>query len=149
VSYDQVSVREQYNLVSGTYGATTASTKIKGPKGKRGIVRDIMVTITADCVGTTTVPEVAVGATQGAAEYARFRLGTAVGTGYTAAQGVRRARGMTTGNPTPPTLTDFAAHVLLETADLPADTDVFISGVAGVGGTPAGTFSAVVFVDWV
>jgi hypothetical protein len=149
VSYDQVSVREQYNLVSAAYGATTASTKIRGPKGKRGIVRDIMVVLTADAVGTTTVPEVAVGATQGAAEYARFRLGTAVGTGYTAAQGVRRARSLVTGNPTPPVLSDFAAHVQLETADIPADTDAFISGVAGVGGTPAGTFSAVVTVDWV
>jgi hypothetical protein len=146
MSYD-APIRERYVLPSAAYGATTASQKIKGPKGLKGLVRDITVIPTADCVGTTTVPEVAVGATSAAAEYARFRLGTAVGTGYTAAQGVRRARALTT-SPTPPTLTDFAAHVQLETALIPADTDVFITGVQGAGGTPAGTFVAYVDVEW-
>lgn len=140
--------REVILLPSSAYGATTGSLKIQGPKGKTGIVRDIEFIPTADCVGTTTVPEIAVGATQGAAEYARFRLGTAIGTGYTSAQGTRRARTLTTGNPVPPTLSDFASHVQLETARIPADTNVFISGVAGVGGTPAGTFSALVTIDW-
>jgi len=147
VSYENP-ISERFTLPSAAYGATTASQKIRGPKGKIGYVRDITVIPTADMVGTTTVPEVAVGATQGAAEYARFRLGTAVGTGYTAAQGVRRARPLATTTTTPPTLTDFAAHVQLETARIPADTDVFVSGVQGVGGTPAGTFVAYVDVEW-
>ena len=147
MSYD-APIRERFVLPSAAYGATTASQKIRSPKGLTGIVRDITVIPTADCVGTTTVPEVAVGATQGAAEYARFRLGTAAGTGYTSAQGVRRARALATTTTTPPTLTDFAGHVLLETARIPADTDVFVSGVAGTGGTPAGTFVAYVDVEW-
>ena len=146
MSYD-TPVRERYTLPSSAYGATTASQKIKGPKGLKGLVRDITVIPTADCVGTTTVPEVAVGAASAGNDYARFRLGTAVGTGYTAAQGVRRASGLT-GTAQPRTLTDFAAHIQLETALIPADTDVFITGVAGVGGTPAGTFVAYVDIEW-
>jgi hypothetical protein len=147
MSYDNP-IRERITLPSAAYGATTASQKIRGPKGMTGLVRDITVIPTADCVGTTTVPEVAVGATQGANEYARFRLGTAVGTGYTAVQGVRRARALT-NSPTPyPTLSDFAGHVELEKARIPADTDVFVAGVAGVGGTPAGTFVAYVDIEW-
>jgi hypothetical protein len=146
VSYDNP-VRERYVLPSSAYGATTASQKIKGPKGLKGLVRDITVIPTADCVGTTTVPEVAVGATSAANEYARFRLGTAVGTGYTSAQGVRKASGLA-GTAHPRTLTDFAGHVELEKASIPADTDIFITGVAGTGGTPAGTFVAYIDIEW-
>jgi hypothetical protein len=113
MSYD-MPIRERFVLPSAAYGATTASQKIKGPKGKIGYVRDITVIPTADCVGTTTVPEVAVGVASAGSEYARFRLGTAIGTGYTAAQGVRRARALATTTTTPPTLTDFAAHVQLD-----------------------------------
>jgi hypothetical protein len=149
MSYDQVGVRERFTMPSGTYGATGAQVKIIGPAGKKGIVRDILFIPTADLVGTTTVPEVAVGASAGSAEYARFRLGTAVGTGYTAAQGPRRARALCAGNPTPPVLSDFAAHVQLETALIPADTAIFLSGVAGTGGSPAGTFAAYVDIDWI
>jgi hypothetical protein len=147
MSYDNP-IRKRYYMPSSAYGATAAQVKIISPKGMKGIVRDIDFIPTADCVGTTTVPEIAVGATAGAAEYARWKLGTAAGTGYTAAQGPRNARALCTTSTTPPTLTDFAAHVQLETASIPADTAIFLSGVAGVGGSPAGTFSAYVDIEW-
>jgi hypothetical protein len=147
MAYDTPRTTRHY-LPSGTYGASSSQVKIVGPAGRTGYVKDIEFIPTADCVGTTSVPEIAVGATAGSTEYARFRLGTAVGTGYTAAQGTRRARSLTTGNPTPPTLSDFVSHVQLETARIPADTNIFLSGVAGVGGTPAGTFSAYVEIEW-
>lgn len=145
--------REVYYLPSSAYGATTASKTIKGPKGKKGIVRDIVVLPTANLVGTTTVPEVTVGASAGAVEYARFRLGTAAGTGYTSAGGPYRARALAesaAGWPggIPPALNDFPGHVQLETAQIPANTDFVISGKAGVGGTPAGTYEAYVRIDW-
>jgi hypothetical protein len=149
VSYDQKTVTERFTMPSGTYGATAAQVKIIGPKGKRGIVRDILFIPTADMVGTTTVPEITVGATAGSSEYARFRLGTSATAGYTSAQGPRRARSLVTGNGAAQTFEDFTGHVKLETADIPADTAVFLSGVAGVGGTPAGTFAAYVDIDWV
>src|SRR5215212_654464 len=147
MSYDAPIKTREY-MPSGTYGATAAQVKIVGPKGMKGIVRDIEFIPTADCVGTTTVPEIAVGATAGSAEYARWKLGTTATAGYTSAQGTRRARSLTTGNPTPPTLSDFAAHIQLETASIPADTIIFLSGVAGTGGSPAGTFAAFVEIEW-
>jgi hypothetical protein len=151
-TYD-VPQRETYYLPSGTYGATTASKTLIGPKGKKGIVRDIVVLPTADNVGTTSVPEVTVGSAAGLVEYARFRLGTTAILGYTSAAGPRRARALTesaqgnTGG-IPPALNDFAGHVALETAQIPADTAFVISGKAGVGGTPAGTFEGYVHIDW-
>lgn len=147
MSYDQPQ-RVTYSIPSGAFGATTAAHRFVGPQGKVGIVRDISLTPTADFVGTTTVPEIAVGAASSGTDYARWRLGTAVGTGYTSAQGPRRARSLVTGNPTPPVLSDFAGHVALETARIPADTGFYITGIQGVGGTPAGTARYEVEIDW-
>jgi hypothetical protein len=146
MSYD-MPIKERYVMPSATYGSVAAQQIIRGPKGMKGIVRDITVIPTVNIVGTTTVPELNVGATAGASEYARFRLGTAIITGYTVAQGTRRARALATTTTTPPTLTDFAGHVALETASIPADTDVYISAVIGVG-APAGTYSAYVDIEW-
>ena len=52
---------------------------------------------------------------------------------------IQRASSLVVGNPTPPSLNDFAGHVQLEKTFLPADTDVVITLKEGVGGTPAGT----------
>lgn len=139
--------REVYESATGAFGATTADKKYVGPKGKRGLVRDIEVFLTADAVGTTSVPEVTVGAASGTTEYARWRLGTTAIAGYTAASTPKRALSLVTGNPTPPVLNDFTGHVALETAFIPADTAFFITGKAGVG-TPAGTGYHRVTVDW-
>ncbi len=139
-------VREQYIIPSQAFGAGTVTKTIKGPKGKRGIVRDILVELTANAVGTTTVPEVTVGTGSADFSYARFRLGTAVGAGYAAA--TYRARNLAGGNGLTPTLEDFTGHVKLETALIAADATVVISGVAGVGGAPAGTGVITVTIDW-
>jgi hypothetical protein len=140
--------REIVYFPSSAFGGATESKKLVGPKGKKGIVRDVLQTVTADLVGTTTVPEVTVGATAGATEYGRFRLGTAAGAGYLAANSPFRARNLVTGNPTPPVFNDFAGHVALETAEIPADTGYFITRKAGTGGAPAGTGESWVVIDW-
>jgi len=137
-----------YESATGAFGATTASKSYIGPKGCKGYVRDIEVFLTADAVGTTTVPEVTVGSAAGLTEYARYRLGTTAILGLTAAATPQRARSLVTGNPTPPTYSDYAGHVALETAPIPADTAFVISGKAGVGGTPAGTGYHRVEIDW-
>lgn len=145
-------VRERYTLPSAAFGASTAIQTFKGPKGKKGIVRDITVNLTADMVGTTTVPEVCVGSASGNVEYARFRLGTSATAGYTTAQNaVRRA---TTeignkGNGGTQVLSDFTGHISLGTDYIPADTNFVITGKAGTGGTPAGTGIIHVDVDWI
>src|SRR5438094_2971575 len=113
MSYDAPQT-EVYYLPSSAYGATTASKTIKGPKGKSGLVRDIIVLLSADAVGTTTVPEVTVGSAAGLVEYARFRLGTSAIAGYAAANTPFRAKaliesGVFAGGAAP-ALNDFAGH---------------------------------------
>jgi hypothetical protein len=151
MSYDKPWKSEVYYMPSSTYGSAAVQKKIKSPKNKQGLVKDINVLVSADCVGTTTVPELNVGVSAGSSEYARFRLGTTATVGYTAANTPFRARALVEGqagfNGAQLTLADFAGHISLETAKIPADTGVFISAVAGVG-TPAGTYEAYVHIDW-
>lgn len=137
-----------YESAVGAFGATTASRSYIGPKGKVGYVRDIEAFLTADAVGTTTVPEVTVGSAAGLTEYARFRLGTSATAGLAAASTPIRARSQVIGNGETPTNETFTGYVKLETARIPADTKFVISGVAGVGGTPAGTGFHRVEIDW-
>ena len=157
MSYDKPQT-ETYVFPSSAFGATTESRAIKGPKGKKGWVRDIRTYVTADMVGTTTVPEINVGSAasdSGAVvcEYARHRLGTTAILGNTAAGTPYRARALALGaagfaGGAAPTLVDYAGHVLLETAQIPADTVIYISRIKGVGGTPAGTGITEVDIDW-
>src|ERR1051325_4046322 len=89
------------------FGNATKLFNYIGPKGREGHVEDIIADISADSGDTS---------------YARSRLATAAGTGYTAAQGTRRAQQEAwTGNP-PIALSDFAGHVALNAARIPKDT---------------------------
>lgn len=150
MSYDKPQT-EVYAIPSGAFGVTTAAFKFVGPPGKTGIVRDIAVENTAAMVGTTTVPEIDVGNASGDFSYARFRLGTTAILGYVI-NTTNRARSLIAGPANtggiPPVLNDFAGHVALETARIPADTAFFITGTAGVGGAPAGTARYEVTIDW-
>lgn len=152
MSYDNPH-REEYIFPSSAFGATTESKTYKGPPGKKGLVRDIITNLSADCVGTSAVPEIDVGNAASDYSYARHRLGTAAGAGNTAASTPYRAsslcdaaQGRTGG--AAPTLSDFAGHVALETAYIPADTAFVITRKQGSGGTPAGTGDTIVIVDW-
>lgn len=165
--YDIPLVSEVYIQPSSGFGAATETQTYFGPKGRSGFVRDIDIDITADMVGTTTVPEILVGTASGLSEYARFRLGTTAVLGYTSAAGPRRARQLTSGNLG--FLDDFSEHVKLGrdspnvkkkqiTQDTAAalqalrilkDVAFVITRKAGVGGAPAGTGRSRVFIDWV
>ena len=180
-------IREQYSIVASAFGATTAIKAFQGPPGKKGLVRDIRVGLTAAAVGTTSVPEVCVGtsATVADSTYARFRLGTTAILGYAA--GEYRARSLCQNaqgrtGAWPAQLSDFANHITLEGNNgsvppaasstcsgavaaanqiavaagnqtniptyIPADTAFYISGLLGVGGTPAGTGDIDVIIEW-
>lgn len=156
MSYDTPQ-KEVYVFPSSAFGATTESRQMKGPKGKKGLVRDIRTYLTADCVGTTTVPEINVGSAASdagavVAEYARHRLGTSAVAGNTAAGGPYRARAaVLSGKYTagvPLALSDFTDHIKLETAYIPADTAFYISRIKGAGGVPAGTGITEIEIDW-
>src|ERR1700704_6311983 len=98
-SYD-VPLRETLIQASSAFGAATETFTHIGPKGKRGLVRDIEVDITADMVGTTTVPEIDVGTASGAPPCAGHRLAPAPAPGYPAPAPPKRAsQEAITGNP--------------------------------------------------
>lgn len=152
MSYDNPE-RIIYEIPSAAFGATTAALAFQGPPGKTGYVRNINVEVTASMVGTTSVPEVDVGTASGDFTYARFRLGSTAIAGYASTASplnagylVGTAPGNTGG--VPRALNDYAGHIALETARLPANTPFFITGTAGVGGTPAGTGRIEVQIDW-
>jgi hypothetical protein len=140
-------------LQFGAAGETVAYPFL-GPKGKRGKVVDMEVAVTETMVGTTTVPEIGVGVAAGTAgtpsyTYARYRVGTAAGTGLTAAATAPfRVRSLCTGNPTPPVSGLFTGHVALETDFLPADTVFYINFNEGVDGTEAGAARVKVMIHW-
>ena len=146
MSYERP-LTEHYGEELGNHAFSGAATlKVKGPKGCVGFVRDIYVDVTTSIVGTTTVPEIGVGISSGDYSYGRYRLGTAIVTGYNT--GSRRAsQEAWTGNP-PRTLSDFVGHVALETARIPADTEISVFVVAAVGAA-AGNGRIRVQIDWI
>lgn len=166
-SYDNPQTERYTFLLGNAFGATLATRTYQGPPGKKGLVRDILATITAAMVGTTSVPEIRVGTVASDNSFARWLLGTTatagLGTGAFRARSLCNAAPGRTGG-IPVQLNDFANHIFLEgnnasgsaatagTATtytfLPPDTAFFISGIAGVGGTPAGTADVAVDIDW-
>ncbi len=166
--YDAPERTERYLLPQGNaFGATTVSRSWQGPPGAKGLVRDMSATITAAMVGTTSVPELRVGTAASDNSFARWLLGTTAilgyGTGeFRASFLCQNAQGRTGGIPVQ--LNDFANHIFMGgnngsgTASipgtattftfLPPDTAFFITGVAGVGGTPAGTADVWVDIAW-
>lgn len=166
-TYD-VPSRERYALLGSAFGAAVASRTLMA-QGRKGLVKDIVLTVTAAMVGTTSVPEIRVGTAQGDNSFARWILGTTATAGiatgaYRASVLLSSASGRTGGKA--PQLNDFANHLMLEGNNgngtvstaaqdtitnfcyLPASTAFFITGVAGVGGTPAGTADVYVDIDW-
>lgn len=148
--------RREYGQASAAFGATTDSQKFISPRGKRGLVRDITWDITADMVGTTSVPEINVGSalsTGGSTlynEYARVRLGSTAILGYTTSNDPKSAQAIIGDKGTKFNVSyeDFTGHAKLATAFIPKDTIVFVTRVLGVGGSPAGTAQTKVIVDW-
>jgi hypothetical protein len=141
----------------------TKSYEYIGPKGKKGLVRDIENEITENMVGTTTVPEIGVGDAASDLgsldnEYGRFRLGSTETSGYTTALSpnpVRASSFVTSKNEPGAAILPgkqsvaYSEHVALEKAFIPADTPFFISLVPGSGGTETGAGRVAVEIDWI
>lgn len=167
--YDQP-IRQTYEFGTNVqealqFGAAaeTVAYEFIGPKGRKGIVRDIEIEVTENMVGTTTVPEINVGAAASTAgtpsvDYARFRLGSAAGTGYATSVSPNPLRASSliqskrevgaAVNPGKQSLR-FSEHVVLEKAFIPADTPFFISFREGVDGTETGAGRVRVEIDWI
>lgn len=160
--------RQTYDVGGGAavqFGADgeAKSYEFIGPKGKKGLVRDIEIEITEDMVGTTTVPEIGVGDAASDLgsldnEYGRFRLGSTAILGYTTALSPNPVRASSfvnsknevgaATNPGKQSLA-YSEHVALEKAFIPADTPFFVSLVPGSGGSETGAGRVRVYVDWI
>ncbi len=166
-TYD-VPHKERYSLLGAAFGGAKVTRQFQGPPGKKGLVRDIVANVTVAMAGTTSVPEIRVGTADSDNSFARWLMGTTATAGLAA--GEYRARSLCasaqgrTGEK-PQQLNDFANHIFLEGNNgngnvagvvgdgktfifIPPDTAFFITGVAGVGGSPAGTADAYVDIDW-
>jgi hypothetical protein len=135
MAYDQ-SDTEEFSYTDATFGGTTVTHQIIGPKGAVGFVEDISVDVTTSLVGTTTVPEIDIGISSGDATYGRYRLGITAGganQGYTL--GMHRASEEPwTGNP-PRTFADYTGHVVLDGGPLDSNQRVPLGRIPA-GGMP-------------
>jgi hypothetical protein len=124
-------------------GAATVTRVIRGPKGKRGRLVDIISTPTTAFVGTTTPGKVQIGDGVTANKYADLFMGTA-------------------GTPAPVSVPVLASDVTLIGSGaaikgqdptslpftyLPADTALTVTFLQPVG-TPAGVADHVILIDW-
>lgn len=123
MAYEQADVELLSWPEDSTFAATAVTHQIMGPRGKVGFVRDIICEVTTSLTGPTSVPEIMIGISSGDFTYGRYRLGTALTTGY--GTGVHRASDeFIQGNP-PRVASDFASHVVLDGGPLTS------AGIAG------------------
>jgi len=122
MSYEQADI-QTYSWINATFGATSVTNYIVGPKGKVGFVREIEVDVATSLVGTTTVPEIDLGVSSGDYTYGRYRLGSTAILGYGVGPHSASQEAIT-GNP-PRALADYAGHVVLDGGPLTS------AGIAG------------------
>jgi hypothetical protein len=144
MSYDQLAGAgrtEEYGPWGAeAFGGGSLVHQIIGPKGCVGFVRDLLCEVTVAMVGTTTVPEIAVGISSGDATFGRYRLGSVVGTGY--GLGMQRAGAeqlQTILTQPGRALADYAGHVQLDGGPY---TSTVIAGGTSSTVLPAGRIPA-------
>lgn len=120
--------RRHYSFPSVDF-STSTSQKIKGPKGKTGRLIATHVSGTVLFTAVSTSGRVDVGNSTTAAAYQSLTLGTLAAAAAIASD-------------------DGAATVTNTLLELPADTDVKVSFIAPTGGSPAGTGTTTVTIDW-
>jgi hypothetical protein len=135
--------RISYDFNGVAIGAGTVTRVIKGPKGKRGRLADIIATPSTSMVGTTTPGKVQLGDGVTANLYADLFLGTAGAPAQAGAPVVASA------------VTTIGSTAALKGQDptvlpwtfLPADTALTITFLQPVG-TPAGVIDADIIIEW-
>jgi len=116
-----------YSFGEHDFGAASEAFVIRGPKGKQGSVKEVLLSATELFTNTTTEGIIELGSSAGTAEYVNMGLGT------TADGAALR-------------MTDTTADLVLEA--VPADTDIHVTFNAPTGGTPAGKGFVQIMVEW-
>lgn len=114
--------------------AADATKIVRGPKGKRGRLADIIASVSTALVGTTAAPRVQVGVLGNLTQFADVVLGTTAGL---AAGSVVRASDQ------PSAIKRDNQGIVL----VPSDTDIYVTFKAGTG-TPAGVADVDLPIDW-
>jgi hypothetical protein len=120
---------ERYTFPVHDFGAGALSNQgIIGPKGKRGRILDFGVAAISEAfTDTTTSAKLMLGTNADADAYGLLDLGTtAIGDDCRAS---------------------FVKGAIID-ADLPADTQIELTGTAPTGGTPAGIGAPYVVINW-
>jgi hypothetical protein len=116
-----------YNLGVIDYGAGTVARKIKGPSGMTGRIVDAHLDVSETFNSVTTSALLTAGTSTDADAFLNLDIGdAAVDTVMTATE---------------------QTGALIE-ANIPADTLVYVAGVAPTGGTPAGIANTMIVIDW-
>jgi hypothetical protein len=106
---------------------------VRGPKGRRGKLKDAMFCCTTTCAGATTKPIIKAGISGTLGAYLLWDLGTTA-----AASGIRASA--TTGLLVLDTNKQFKIH--------PSDTDLIVTLVAATGGGAAGIGVTSFMFEW-
>lgn len=120
-----LTITHSYSAVD--FGAGGNVTSLKGPSGKRGELREIIVSATETFNAVTTDGDVQVGTAADPNAYAELTLGTLADTD---------------------SITATATAGAIIEASLPADTQVEVTFTAPTGGTPAGIADVQIVIDW-
>ncbi len=128
MSYDNPR-RWVYSFGEHDFGAGSESLSLKGPSGKKGVLREIQVNATETFTDDTTSGNVQVGTAADPDAYGLLDLGTTADTNTAS-----YAAG------------DDADAVISES--IPADTQVEVTFTAPTGGTPAGKGFVQIVIDW-
>lgn len=122
-----------YSWAAHDFGAGAATNEVRGPAGKRGLVKDIILyDVTETFTDTTTSGYVQVGTAADPDAYAELDCLV------TAAAATASAAAVTTE-----TATNF-----IGTTTITADSLVQVKFVSPTGGAPAGIGSVQVIIDW-
>jgi len=116
-----------YSFGNHDFGTAGESFSFKGPVGKQGKLKDIIVSATETFNAVTTEAEVQVGTAADPDANALLGLGTLADTDTVTAQETSGA---------------------IIDADIDADAQVEVTYVAPTGGTPAGMAYVTIVVDW-
>jgi hypothetical protein len=120
-----------YHFPNVAFG-TSSTQKIRGPKGKAGRLIATHVSATVLFTAVTTSGRVDIGTAGTANAYQSLTLGTLAAGAALASDDSNASSSVVT-------------NTLL---DLPADTDVMVSFIAPTGGSPAGTATVGVCINW-
>lgn len=122
--------RRFYSFPGVAFGTSTAQ-YINGPRGKKGTLKAIHVSATVLFTAVTTSGRVDVGNATTAAAYGSLTLGT-----------LAAAAAMSSDD------SGQTADPIVANHEIAANTVVKVSFVAPTGGSPAGTGTVSVMIDW-